>query len=190
MFDADAGGQTGVDRALEIFVGQDVELAIATLPDGLDPCDLLVAQGPEPFLAALAGAADALDYKLAQLLDRAGTSVDGTRRVVDGILGVMAMAPDQPGQAGRVKQELLVTRVAHRLGLRQETVWARSANSKMRRRAAKNLVQDRRRPYSKRRSPARPRRSSWSCCRCSWQNPTSWRWPPGRSPRTTFRIRG
>src|SRR6185295_7052532 len=27
--------------------------------------------------------------------------------------------------AGTVKQELLVTRVAHRLGLRQETVWAR-----------------------------------------------------------------
>src|SRR5205085_11532722 len=42
VFDADAGGETGVDRALEIFVGQDVALRIATLPAGLDPCDLLV----------------------------------------------------------------------------------------------------------------------------------------------------
>ena len=42
VFDADAGGDTGVDRALEMFASHDMDLAIATLPDGLDPCDLLV----------------------------------------------------------------------------------------------------------------------------------------------------
>jgi DNA primase len=125
VFDADAGGETGVDRALEIFVGCDVELAIATLPEGLDPCDLLVAQGAAPFQQALAGAVDALDFKLNQLLAKAGTSVEATKRVVDAILGIMALAPEMPGQAGLVKQELLVTRLAQRLGLRQETVWAR-----------------------------------------------------------------
>lgn len=125
VFDADAGGVTGVDRALEIFVGCDVELAIATLPEGLDPCDFLVAQGPDPFRRALAGAVDALDFKLNQLLEKSGTSVEATKRVVDTILGVMALAPEISGQAGQVKQELLVTRLAHRLGLRQETVWAR-----------------------------------------------------------------
>ena len=125
VFDADKGGTTGVDRALEIFVGCDVELAIATLPDGLDPCDMLATLGAEPFRRALTTAADALDFKLTHLLDRAGTSVEGTKRVVDEILAIMAMAPELPGQAGRVKQELLVTRIAHRLGLRQETVWAR-----------------------------------------------------------------
>jgi DNA primase len=49
---------------------------------------------------------------------------------VDAILGVMALAPELPGQAGQVKQELLVTRLAQRLGLRQETVWARFAELK------------------------------------------------------------
>ena len=34
VFDADAGGDTGVDRALELFVREDVDLAIATLPEG------------------------------------------------------------------------------------------------------------------------------------------------------------
>src|SRR5262249_17980968 len=48
VFDADAGGTTGVDRALEIFAGQDIDLRVATLPDALDPCDLLVQQGAEP----------------------------------------------------------------------------------------------------------------------------------------------
>ena len=59
VFDADAGGVTGVDRALEIFVGCDVELAIATLPDGLDPCDLLAAQGADAFRRVLDSAANA-----------------------------------------------------------------------------------------------------------------------------------
>src|SRR5262249_50242072 len=49
VFDADAGGASGVDRALEVFVSEDVDLAVATLPTGLDPCDLLLQQGPEAF---------------------------------------------------------------------------------------------------------------------------------------------
>lgn len=126
VFDADAGGSLGVDRALEIFVSQDVDLKIATLPKDLDPCDLLIAEGPEPFKKALSNAVDALDFKLTQLLTREDlSSVEGQRRTVDSILSVMALAPRLPGQAGKVKQELLMTRIAHRIGLRQETVWAR-----------------------------------------------------------------
>lgn len=127
VFDADAGGQTGTDRALELFVSQDVELAVATLPAGLDPCDLLVRpDGPEAFQRALAGAVDALDFKLERLLEREGSgSVEATRRVVDAVLGVLAAAPPLPGRATQVKRELMVTRLAHRLGLRQETVWSR-----------------------------------------------------------------
>jgi DNA primase len=45
--------------------------------------------------------------------------------VVDEVLGIMAAAPPLPSKAAQVKQELIVTRLAHRLGLRQETVWAR-----------------------------------------------------------------
>src|SRR5207302_11241081 len=69
VFDADAGGVTGVDRALEIFVGCDVELAIATLPEGLDPCDLLAARGADAFRKVLASATNALDFKLTRLLE-------------------------------------------------------------------------------------------------------------------------
>src|SRR5438270_906370 len=65
VFDADAGGDTGVDRALETFVSQEMDLRIATLPEGQDPCDLLAAHGPEPFRHVLEEAPDALDYKLA-----------------------------------------------------------------------------------------------------------------------------
>ncbi len=127
VYDADAGGYTGVDRALEIFVSQDVELAVATLPDGLDPCDLLVRpDGVETFKKVLTSAVDALDFKLNRLLERnTAPSIDASRRILDDVLGIMASAPPLPNQTAQVKQELIVTRLAHRLGLKQETVWAR-----------------------------------------------------------------
>jgi DNA primase len=126
VFDADAGGATGVDRALELFVSQDVDLAIATLPEGLDPCDLLVQQGPEPFKAALASAVDALDFKLNQVLaGESASTIENKRRAVEAVLGIIALAPEMPGQAGAIKQQLVVTRIAQRLGLREESVWAR-----------------------------------------------------------------
>jgi DNA primase len=126
VFDADAGGQRGVDRALEAFVSEDVELAIATLPAGLDPCDLLVQQGPEPLRAALEQAVDALEFKLNQAMaaERVAT-LEGRRRAIDEVLQVLALAPALASQAGQVKRELVITRIAQRAGLRPEAVWAR-----------------------------------------------------------------
>src|SRR5262249_31436211 len=122
VFDADAGGDTGVDRALEIFASQEVDLAIATLPQGLDPCDLLTEDGgTERFKGILASAVDALDFKLNRMLQgRAGgsgtnppvtESVEGSRRAVDAVLRVIALAPELPSQAGAVKRELIISRI-------------------------------------------------------------------------------
>src|SRR5205814_3467014 len=80
VFDADAGGDTGVDRALEIFVTHDLDLRVATLPAGLDPCDLFVARGPEPFRKALEQSVDVLDYQLQRVWAReASQGLEGQR---------------------------------------------------------------------------------------------------------------
>jgi DNA primase len=127
VFDADEGGSTGVDRALEIFVSQNVDLAIATLPEGKDPCDFLVEQGgPEGFKRALAEAKDALDFKLSQLLAaETGTGIEGRRQAVEAVLSVIALAPELPGADGEQKRQLVVNRIAQQMGLQEKTVWAR-----------------------------------------------------------------
>jgi len=126
VFDADAGGDNGVDRALEIFAGEDLELAIATLPADLDPCDLLLQQGADAFRRVLEEAVDALEFKLNQVLPRGGPpSVEEARRAVESVLGIIALAPPMAGQAGAVKAQLMVSRIARRLVLKEETVWAR-----------------------------------------------------------------
>jgi DNA primase len=159
VFDADAGGNTGVDRALELFASQDMDLAIATLPEGLDPCDLLERDGPEAFGAVLAGAVDALEFKLTQVLAAdAARGVEGRRRAVDVVLGIIALAPEMPGEAGAVKQELMVTRIAQRLGIKEETVWARLRELRARKRRANQggATTDEEEGQAKRLGPAAP----------------------------------
>jgi len=126
VYDADDGGDKGVDRALELFVSHDMELAVATLPAGLDPCDLLVSQGPEPFRRLLESATDALEFKLARMMAQEDVqSVEGRRRIVDAVLGSIALADPMPGEAGAVKIQLMLGRIARRLGLQERTVWSR-----------------------------------------------------------------
>src|SRR5262249_9470973 len=93
--------------------------------------------GADTFKRVLTSAVDALDFKLNRLLEReANPSVETTRRIIDEVLSVMAAAPPLASKAAQVKQELIITRLAHRLGLRQETVWARFGELKKERRRA------------------------------------------------------
>jgi len=63
VLDGDEAGQKRTNEVLELFVAENVDLRIVTLPDDLDPCDFLQARGAEPFRAALAeGAVDALEH--------------------------------------------------------------------------------------------------------------------------------
>ncbi len=126
VFDADAGGSSGVDRALEVFASQEVDLRIATLPAGQDPCDLLVEKGSEPFVQALESAVDALEFKLNQVF-APGTNQGLETRIaaMDAVLRIIALAGNSPGSSGAVKRELTISLIAKRLALKEETVWAR-----------------------------------------------------------------
>jgi DNA primase len=141
VFDADAGGMTGVDRALEIFAAHDLDLAVAALPPGLDPCDLIVQQGPEAFQKVLDSAQEVLEFKLRQLMGEGeALGIEEQRRAVDGVLGIIARAPVLQGKAGIVKRELIVSRISQRLLLSQETVWARLHELRQQRRASPAVV--------------------------------------------------
>ncbi len=122
VFDADAGGDAGVDRALRLFVTQDVELSIATLPAGLDPCDLLVAKGPAPFRAALEGAVHVFEFKLHSVWAKhASRGIDGKVQALEELLAILALSPNERSP----KLELMLNRIAQRLLVKEEKVWAR-----------------------------------------------------------------
>jgi len=125
VYDADEGGSTGVDRALELFLKSDVDLAVTKLPDGLDPCDLLSARGSEPFLEAMADAKNVLEYCFElQLAKEADAGIEGTRRTVEKLLGIIALIPED-GENAVSKCDLALTRLSQRFGLRLQDLRAR-----------------------------------------------------------------
>jgi DNA primase len=63
VLDGDEAGQKRTNEVLELFVAENVDLRIVTLPENLDPCDFLQARGADAFRAVLAdGAVDALEH--------------------------------------------------------------------------------------------------------------------------------
>jgi DNA primase len=67
LFDGDRAGDNAANRAMELFLSQPVEIAIASLPQGMDPDEFLLKEGPAAFNECLARATDALAFKWKQL---------------------------------------------------------------------------------------------------------------------------
>ena len=126
VFDADSGGDRGVELALQLFLEQDIELAIAQLPAGLDPCDFVRTHGREAFEQVLTQAVDALEYKLRQeLTPTALATLAGRRQAVERVLQVLARLPARGSHATQVKRELAIAQLARRTGANEITLWRR-----------------------------------------------------------------
>ena len=70
LFDADTAGETAVNRTVELFMTQPVDFAIATMPDGVDPDEFLLAHGAEAFEKLLAEAPPVLQFLVRQFKRR------------------------------------------------------------------------------------------------------------------------
>ena len=95
LFDADVAGDAAVDRAVELFLTQPVEVAIASMPTGVDPDEFVLAHGSEGFAKLIAEAQDALTYKWKQLIrqfDTNGDSITGQQKAVQAYLDLLAGA--------------------------------------------------------------------------------------------------
>ncbi len=116
VYDADTAGQKAADRALEFFLGSDLDLKVLTLPENLDPCDYLLDQGAPAFRGLVEQALDPLAY----LLGRAAvlhdlSSPEGSRRAAEWILGLMSHIPTTHQLGLEVKQAKLLDTLSQRL---------------------------------------------------------------------------
>jgi DNA primase len=95
LFDADDAGDAAVDRAVELFLTQPIEIAIASMPHGTDPDEYLLQHGADGFEAMLRNASDALTYKWKQLVRRFnehGDDLTGQQKAVQQYMDVLAAA--------------------------------------------------------------------------------------------------
>ena len=62
VFDADQAGAAAAQRAMEVFLAQQLGIRVAAIPAGKDPCDYCLAEGPEAFQQLVDSAPDAMQY--------------------------------------------------------------------------------------------------------------------------------
>ncbi len=95
LFDADTAGDKAVDKAVDLFLTQPIEIAIAAMPEGVDPDEFLMEHGAAGFEAVLAKATDALSYKWRQLQKRFNADagdLTGQAKAVEQYLSIVANA--------------------------------------------------------------------------------------------------
>ncbi|MCA8988871.1 MAG: DNA primase [Planctomycetaceae bacterium] len=116
IFDGDTAGQNAANKALPKLLAQDLELRLLALPEGMDPPEYLERHGLQEFQNLLQKAHDAWDFKLQRLVEQHG--LDGTyarEQVAREMLQLLAVAP---GLNGTPREDLLINRLANRVGLR------------------------------------------------------------------------
>jgi DNA primase len=103
---------------LELFVAQQVDLRILTLPEGLDPCDFLHQKGADAFAELLANSAvDALEHAF-QTVTR-GVDVErdvhGSSQAMERLISIVAKAPrlrTDTTREDRFREEKILQRLA------------------------------------------------------------------------------
>ena len=113
LFDADLAGDLAVNRAVELFITQPVEIAIASIPEDLDPDEYLLKHGLDAFNALLSTAQDALTYKWKQLSRKLADSNDVTARqkAIEEYLETLSTAKNS-GRADSMRWDAALTRVS------------------------------------------------------------------------------
>jgi len=130
VLDGDEAGQRRANEVLQLFVGSEADLRVAIVPDGLDPCDLLIQRGAEAFREVISAAVDALEHKFrvsARGLDLE-RDIQGVNRALEETLALIAAAPrlTQATDAQRRNREwTILGKLAMSFRVPQETVFAR-----------------------------------------------------------------
>jgi DNA primase len=118
VLDGDEAGQKRTNEVLELFVAQQVDLRILTLPSGLDPCDFLHQTGPEAFQEMLdTQAVDALDHAFKTFTRNidADRDVHAASQALDRLIAIVAKAPrlsQETTGADRFREQKILQRMA------------------------------------------------------------------------------
>jgi DNA primase len=118
VLDGDEAGTRRANEVLDLFIAQQADLRILTLPEDLDPCDYLHKYGADAFSELLAAkAVDALDH--AYEVTTRGIDVErdihGAGQAIERLLGIVAKAPRLSGETrgdARIQEQKIVQRLA------------------------------------------------------------------------------
>lgn len=123
LFDADAAGDNAADKTVSLFLTQDIEIAIASMPEGLDPDEFLLGHGAGAFEKVMASATDALTFKWQQLSTRFQTGdLTGQQKAVEAYIQTLAGAR-AAGKVNNLRWGPALARVSKLTGMPTEELY-------------------------------------------------------------------
>jgi len=103
-YDGDFAGQKAAIRGLEILSEEGLEVKVVSLPDGMDPDDVIKNLGKEGYSKLLAEAKPLIDFKI-DILKRTYdlSSIDGKRKFISNAVRVIKESPSPAEQEDLLK---------------------------------------------------------------------------------------
>jgi len=123
VFDSDDAGYRAADRAMELFVRLPLDIKIASVPDGKDPCDFCMSHGGEAFRQVVAEATDAMTYqwRRMQKVYQGNDSLSAQHLAVTNFVNFAAAAMEGQ-EMDAIRRGLLIGKISDLLGLSDDEV--------------------------------------------------------------------
>jgi DNA primase len=118
IFDSDVAGIEAANRALDVCLAQRIDIKLASVPEGKDPCDFLLLAGKEGFEKLVADAIDIFRFKWDRLKEKFATddTLAGRKSAIDEYLQTIATGL-QAGKISDIDLGLRVNQISKIIGL-------------------------------------------------------------------------
>jgi len=123
VFDSDVAGIAAADRALEVCLAGRIDIKIASVPEGKDPCDFLLSAGRDKFEELITNSVDVMDFKWNRLAEQFnGSDAFADRRVAtEEFLATVAKAMST-GRVDPIGRGLIVNQLSRIVGLSSKEI--------------------------------------------------------------------
>ena len=118
VFDADEAGQKSAARSIEVLLNEELDIRVASLPAGQDPCDYVLAHGGEAFRKCIEESRGFFEFRLDLARSRQGEETpEAKMRVFAEVAELALLVNDGP------RRDMIVRWLAHELGMREGSAW-------------------------------------------------------------------
>ncbi|MFT7617493.1 MAG: DNA primase [Planctomycetota bacterium] len=140
VYDGDSAGRKAAERGAELFTAVDLELKVARLAGGQDPCDFLSEKGEEGVEIIRSGAMPFFEFVLGEVSERHDLrDVTGKVKAADELLRLARAA------ANPIKRGLILDRISESLGLARGDLESRLTATQPRTKASTGTAEEPRR---------------------------------------------
>jgi len=123
VFDNDIAGVEAANRALEVCLTRKIDIKLAFVAEGNDPCDFLLSSGTEAFAKVIAEAVDVMEFKWQRLTEglKGSDNLSDTRAVTEEFLRSVATAL-LGGRIDVLSRGMMVNKLSKIIGLSSEQI--------------------------------------------------------------------